>query len=87
MPYNQVNYLYSAAPELDGLWDMAVVPGTVGPDGSINNVETCYSTGCIGLRGTEHPEAVFKFLSWWVSAGIWAAQFASATRSFPLAVP
>jgi len=68
MPYNQVNYLYSAAPELDGLWDMAVVPGTVDENGNINNVETCYSTGCIGLRGTEHPEAVFRFLSWWVSS-------------------
>lgn len=73
MPYNQVNYLYSAAPELDGLWDMAVVPGTVDENGNINNVETCYSTGCIGLRGTEHPEAVFKFLSWWVSSEIQAA--------------
>lgn len=73
MPYNQVNYLYSAAPELDGLWDMAVVPGTVDANGNINNVETCYSTGCIGLRGTEHPEAVFKFLSWWVSAETQAA--------------
>lgn len=67
MPYNQVNYLYSAAPELDGLWDMAVIPGTLQADGSINNVETCSSTGCVGLRGTEHPEAVYKFLSWWVS--------------------
>ena len=73
MPYNQVNYLYSAAPELDGLWDMAVVPGTVGPDGTVNNVVTCSSTGCIGLRGTEHPEAVFQFLSWWVSSETQAA--------------
>lgn len=67
MPYNQVNYLYSAAPELDGLWDMAVIPGTVDADGNINYVETCSATGCIGLRNTEHPEAVYKFLSWWVS--------------------
>lgn len=67
MPYNQVNYLYSAAPELDGLWDMAVIPGTVQPDGTINNLETCSSTGCIGLKNTQHPDAVYKFLSWWVS--------------------
>ncbi|MGM9668356.1 MAG: extracellular solute-binding protein [Faecousia sp.] len=68
MPYNQVNYLYSAAPELDGLWDMAVTPGTVQPDGSINYVETTSSTGCIALADTKHPQETFKFLKWWVSA-------------------
>lgn len=73
MPYNQVNYLYSAAPELDGLWDMAVIPGTVDADGNINHVETCSSTGCIGLKGTKHPDAVYKFLSWWVSEDTQAA--------------
>lgn len=67
MPYNQVNYLYSAAPELDGLWDMAVIPGTVDEMGSVNHVETCTSTGCIGLKSTEHPQAVYQFLRWWVS--------------------
>lgn len=67
MPYNQVNYLYSAAPELDGLWDIAQVPGTMEADGTINNVETATSTGCIGLGNTEHPQEVFEFLRWWVS--------------------
>ena len=68
MPYNQVNYLYSAAPELDGLWGMAVTPGTVQPDGSINYVETTSSTGCIALADTKHPQEAFEFLKWWVSA-------------------
>ncbi len=67
MPYNQVNYLYSAAPELDGLWDLAMIPGTVDASGNINRVETSSSTGCVGLRKTEHPQEVFDFLSWWVS--------------------
>lgn len=73
MPYNQVNYLYSAAPELDGLWDMAVIPGTMDAQGNINHVETCSSTGCIGLKGTEHPGEVYEFLSWWVSEDTQAA--------------
>lgn len=68
MPYNQVNYLYSAAPELDGLWDMAVLPGTVQADGTINYVETASSTGCIALADTKHPQAAYNFLKWWVSA-------------------
>ncbi|MBR0437425.1 MAG: extracellular solute-binding protein [Clostridia bacterium] len=66
-PYNQVNYLYSAAPELDGLWDIAVLPSTVREDGSESGVVTCSSTGCIALKGTEHPEEAYRFLSWWVS--------------------
>ena len=73
MPYNQVNYLYSAAPELNGLWDCAVMPGTVQPDGSINNVETCSSTGCVALADTEHPQEAFDFLKWWVSSDTQAA--------------
>lgn len=68
MPYNQVNYLYSAAPELDGLWDIARIPGTVDENGDISHLETSTSTGCIGLRSTEHPREVYQFLSWWVSA-------------------
>lgn len=67
MPYNQVNYLYSAAPELDGLWDIAVLPATEREDGTRSGVETCSSTGCIALKGTAHPEETYRFLSWWVS--------------------
>ena len=68
MPYNQVNYLYSAAPELDGLWDMATLPGTVQEDGSVNYLETATSTGCIALADTKHPQEAYNFLKWWVSA-------------------
>lgn len=68
MPYNQVNYLYSAAPELDGLWDMAAIPGTVDENGDICSVETSTSTGCIALAGTKHPQEAYEFLKWWVSA-------------------
>lgn len=67
MPYNQVNYLYSAAPELDGSWDMAPVPGTMDENGNINRAVTSTSTGCIGLKDTEHPQEVYEFLRWWVS--------------------
>lgn len=66
-PYNQVNYLYSAAPELDGLWDIAVLPSTIREDGTESGVVTCSSTGCIALKGTKHPEEAYRFLSWWVS--------------------
>lgn len=67
-PFSQVNYLYSAAPELDGLWDIAAMPGTVQEDGSINNVVTSTSTGAIILADTEYPDESYEFLKWWVSA-------------------
>ncbi len=73
MPYNQVNYLSSAAPELDGLWDMAVLPGTMLSDGTINNVVTSSSSGCIALGDTKHPEEAYQFLKWWVGAEAQAA--------------
>lgn len=73
MPYNQVNYLYSAAPELDGLWSIAQVPGTVQPDGTVSRVETSTSTGGIALADTQHPREAFDFLSWWVSTETQAA--------------
>ena len=66
-PYNQVNYLYSAAPELDGLWDIAEIPATVREDGTKSAVVTCSSTGCIALKNTAYPEEAYRFLSWWVS--------------------
>lgn len=69
-PYNMVNYLYSAAPELDGLWDIAMMPGTVQADGSVNYVETSTSTGAIALADTEYPEEAYEFLKWWVSAEV-----------------
>ena len=68
MPYNQVNYLYSAAPELDGLWAMAPIPGTEDENGVIHSMETSTSTGCIALADTEHPQEAYEFLKWWVSA-------------------
>lgn len=67
-PFSQVNYLYSAAPELDGLWDIAAMPGTVQEDGSINHVVTATSTGSIILADTEYPDEAYEFLKWWVSA-------------------
>ncbi|MCQ2770910.1 MAG: extracellular solute-binding protein, partial [Clostridia bacterium] len=85
MPYNQVNYLYSAAPELDGRWAMACLPGTVKDDGTIDNTETSSSTGCIGLADTKHPEATYEFLKWWVSAETQADFGTQAEQSLGIA--
>lgn len=67
-PFSQVNYLYSAAPELDGLWDIAAMPGIEQEDGSINNVVTASSTGAVILADTKYPDEAYEFLKWWVGA-------------------
>ena len=66
--YTLYNNLQVSAPDIDGLWGIAPVPGTVQPDGSIDR-----STGSTGLTSlimsaTEEPEACWEFLKWWTSA-------------------
>ncbi len=74
--YTAYNQLKTAAPELNGLWSIAPIPGTVQKDGSINNLETSVVTGCILLKAAEKKgitEAASIFLSWWASADTQAA--------------
>ena len=66
--YTLYNNLQVSAPDIDGLWGIAPVPGTVLPDGTIDR-----STGSTGLTSlimsaTEEPEACWEFLKWWTSA-------------------
>lgn len=56
----------SAAPELNGKWGIALVPGHKREDGTIDRT----ITGMIGnadmiLGSTEHPKEAWEFLKWW----------------------
>ncbi len=69
--YATYNQLMAAAPELRGLWKMAVTPGTVQADGTINRSVTAPSNGCMMLQAAEKrgvAENAYKFLTWWASA-------------------
>ncbi len=69
--YASYNQIKSAAPELNGLWTIAPIPGTVQKNGSINNSETSVVTGCIMLKSAQKKgieEAASTFLSWWVDS-------------------
>lgn len=69
--YTAYNQLKVAAPELNGLWSIAPIPGTKQEDGSIDISETSIVTGCILLKSAEKKgirDAASTFLSWWVSA-------------------
>jgi ABC-type glycerol-3-phosphate transport system substrate-binding protein len=59
--------LLTAAPELAGLWGVALYPATVLPDGTKRRYTTGSAQASIVFRGTEQPEAAWAFLKWWLS--------------------
>lgn len=68
--YTVFNNLEVSAPDIAGLWDFTIVPGTVKEDGTVD-----HSVGCTGLASmimadTEEPEACWEFLKWWTSAEV-----------------
>lgn len=59
--------LLVAAPELNGLWDVAVTPGTVQADGSIKRYQTAASTYCMIFENTKVSNESWQFVKWWLS--------------------
>ena len=71
--YAQYITLNVAAPEISGKWSVHEIPGFVGNDGKINNVQVGGGTGASILNKTENPEGAWEFLKWWTSADTQAA--------------
>ena len=78
--YTMANTLSAAAPELNGVWDLAPVPGTRLEDGSIDRSEGATGTSLIILADTRHPQKAYDFASWWTSSEV-QAQFGLALES------
>ncbi len=70
-PYTVYNVLQVTAPEIKGLWEMAIVPGTVKEDGTID-YSVCGSSvdGAVMFEKTKDKEAGWEFLKWFTSARI-----------------
>lgn len=60
--------LKAAAPEIDGLWNVALIPGTVLEDGTISNVSSGGGSSCSILKMTKNPKGAWEFLKWWTNA-------------------
>ena len=60
--------LKAAAPEIDGLWNVALIPGTVLEDGTINNVSSGGGSSCAILKMSKNPKNAWEFLKWWTDA-------------------
>jgi ABC-type glycerol-3-phosphate transport system substrate-binding protein len=78
--YTTANTLAAAAPELNGLWDIAPIPGIRQPDGTVDRSEGATGTGTILIATSREQEAAFKFISWWVSDET-QAEFGQALES------
>lgn len=62
--YNQLTVF---APEINGMWGMLPVPGTLKADGSIDHTTLATVTGSVILSGTKNPSASWEFLKWWTA--------------------
>ena len=63
--YTMYNSLSVFAPELRGLWDFTMVPGTLREDGTINRASSGGVTASVILRTSKHQDAAWKFIKWW----------------------
>ncbi len=66
--YSFYNQFAATAPEIKGLWKMALTPGTRKEDGTIDRSQAATTTTTYILEGSKHQEASWKFVKWWVSA-------------------
>lgn len=65
--YTTFNNLQVSAPDILGLWDFTVVPGTVQEDGSILHTTGCSGLADIIMANTKNSKACWEFLKWWTS--------------------
>ncbi|MGN0745909.1 MAG: extracellular solute-binding protein [Aristaeellaceae bacterium] len=74
------NLLLNAAPELDGLWDIALYPGLEDENGEVQRWTTGGAETMAILSQTERPDDAWTFLKWWSSDEI-QSQFGSLLQS------
>lgn len=68
--YTTYTTLKAAASEIDGLWNVAELPGTVSEDGTVSHISSGGGTACGILKQTKNPEKSWSFLKWWTSPEI-----------------
>ena len=67
------NLLKNAAPELEGSWQIALVPGTVQADGSIDRSTCGCAESTVIFKSNEDRQAMaWEFIKWWSSTVVQA---------------
>ena len=71
--YGAYNLLTNAAPELEGSWEISVVPGTVQADGSIDRSTCgCAESTVIFKSSADREAKAWEFIKWWSSTEVQA---------------
>lgn len=60
--------LQVGAPELNGRWDIALVPGTKQADGIICRYWSADATSSMIFSNSQKKDAAYQFLKWWLSS-------------------
>ncbi len=60
----------AGAPEIDGKWKIAEIPGIVDENGNINRTCAGSGSGCAIMNNSDEKEAAWEFLKWWVSEDV-----------------
>lgn len=70
--YTYRNKIMVSAPEIDGQWGIAPLPGTRNANGKIDRTNTCMVGGSMIIKNTVEAKSTqqeaWDFLKWWVSA-------------------
>lgn len=65
-----IQFVYGA-PELTGRWDIAVMPGVLREDGSINNnIGGLTTTSAIIMADAKNPNEAWDFIKWYMSTDV-----------------
>ena len=72
--YTFYNQLYMAAPEIRGLWEFDLIPGTVDENGNVNHSTTSSSAGAIifSKLNEQQRNNAWELIKWFTSAEIQA---------------
>lgn len=68
--YTFYNQLKVAAPEISGLWDFTVVPGTLREDGTISHAANSSGSGAVIFNQVENKEDAWEFVKWFASTDV-----------------
>ena len=66
--YTQYLTIKLGAPEIQGKWGIAPIPGVVKEDGTVDNTCSGSGTGVSVMKSSNNKDAAWKFIKWWVSA-------------------
>ena len=65
--FTMFNLFSVFAPEIDGMWNFALMPGYMRPDGTIDHSVPAWGTGAVIFSASELQEESWSFLRWWTT--------------------